>query len=79
MNRLKKSTSLLSFQKQHSSRTLQCNTAYSDASKKINNFAVCREVDGNLIVGEVKEKEKAKIAYDAAKSRGLSAGHVAER
>ncbi len=42
-------------------------------------FSFCREIDGKLIVGEVKEKEKAKIAYDAAKRKGLSAGHVAER
>uniref|UniRef100_A0A914UZC7 Inter-alpha-trypsin inhibitor heavy chain H3 n=1 Tax=Plectus sambesii TaxID=2011161 RepID=A0A914UZC7_9BILA len=36
------------------------------------------EIDGKVIVGDVKEKQQAKADYDAAKSRGETAGHVAQ-
>ncbi len=39
----------------------------------------CREVDGKLSVGEIKEKEKAKVDYEDAKERDCSAAHVAHR
>lgn len=43
----------------------------------ISNFSV--EIDGAVYPGEVKEKEAAKKAYDKAKKRGHSAGHVAQK
>uniref|UniRef100_A0A914W6T1 Inter-alpha-trypsin inhibitor heavy chain H3 n=1 Tax=Plectus sambesii TaxID=2011161 RepID=A0A914W6T1_9BILA len=36
------------------------------------------EIDGKVIVGDVKEKQLAKADYDAAKNRGETAGHVAQ-
>lgn len=35
-----------------------------------------REIDGEVYVGEVKEKEKAKKQYDQAVSSGRTAGLV---
>ncbi len=43
---------------------------------KIGNFF--REIDGKIIVGDVKEKEKAKEQYEEAKSKGQTAGLVAQ-
>ncbi len=39
----------------------------------------CREADGKVAVGEIKEKEKAKVEYEDARQMGRSAGHVAHR
>uniref|UniRef100_A0A914W3C9 Inter-alpha-trypsin inhibitor heavy chain H3-like n=1 Tax=Plectus sambesii TaxID=2011161 RepID=A0A914W3C9_9BILA len=36
------------------------------------------EIDGKVIIGDVKEKQLAKAHYDAAKIRGETAGHVAQ-
>ena len=35
-----------------------------------------REVDGKIIIGEIKEKEIARQQYDAARRRGESAGYI---
>lgn len=39
-------------------------------------FAPHREIDGEVYVGEVKEKEKAKKQYEKAVSSGQTAGLV---
>lgn len=39
-------------------------------------FAPHREIDGEVYVGEVKEKEKAKTQYEKAVSSGQTAGLV---
>uniref|UniRef100_A0A914WSY5 Uncharacterized protein n=1 Tax=Plectus sambesii TaxID=2011161 RepID=A0A914WSY5_9BILA len=36
------------------------------------------EIDGKVIVGDLKEKQEAKADYDAARSRGETAGQVAQ-
>ncbi len=38
-----------------------------------------REINGELVIGEVKEKEQAREAYEAAKKKGQSAGLVSEK
>ena len=35
-----------------------------------------RDVDGKIIVGEIKEKKAAREQYEAAKQRGESAGYI---
>lgn len=36
----------------------------------------CREIDGIVYPGIVKEKQAAKKTYDKAKKKGQSAGHI---
>ena len=43
----------------------------------IKKISYVRNIDGNVIHGEVKEKAKAKAQYDKAVSQGQSAGYVA--
>lgn len=44
--------------------------------KSSSSFDPHREIDGQVYVGEVKEKEKAKQQYDKAVSAGKTAGLV---
>ncbi len=44
--------------------------------KPLQHCAFAREIGGKVIIGNVKEKEKAKTDYDAAMSRGESAGYI---
>lgn len=48
-------------------------------SPRFINLCRCRQIGDKFIVGEVKEKAKAKQDYDAAVARGESAGHVAQQ
>lgn len=38
--------------------------------------SVFREIDGKIVLGEIKEKEVAKKQYEDAKMRGESAGYI---
>ena len=42
-------------------------------------FSLYREIDGVVYPGDVKEKEKARKQFEAAKKKGQSAGHVSQR
>ena len=42
-------------------------------------FSFCREIEGVVYPGEVKEKAEAKKAFEKAKRKGQSAGHVAQK
>lgn len=41
--------------------------------------SIYRFIDDKIIYGDVKEKEEAKVAFKGAKSRGESAGHLAQK
>ena len=43
------------------------------------NKLLCREIDGNIYPGEVRDKEIAKNAYENARLRGHTAGHIETR
>ena len=38
-----------------------------------------REIDGKIILGEIKEKQAAKKQYQEAQQRGESAGYIGTR
>lgn len=42
-------------------------------------WSFCRQIGDKIIIGDVKEKEQAKLAYEDARRRGQSAGLVAQK
>lgn len=66
---------------EHLFQIFQCNLKFYTLciGKFIWNLHWFRFIDDKIIYGDVKEKEEAKVAFEEAKSRGESAGHLAQK